>query len=189
MKAKKLRRIGILLAILLLCVVALPGLYRGVMKALYPTDYDTHVLAAAEEFDLPPSLLYAVIRTESHFQPDALSHAGAKGLMQMTDDTFDWALSRAGDKGKYTVEDLYTPAVNIHYGAYVLSLFREQFEETATALAAYNAGQGRVAEWLQNEAYSADGRRLDYIPYPETREYVQRVQAAQKRYQQLYDIP
>ena len=181
--------VSIAVGVILLCALALPRLYRWFMQALYPTDYAEYVLAAAEDFDLPPSLLYAVIHTESHFQADAVSHADAKGLMQLTDDTFLWALERAGDKGKYTTQELFEPSVNIHYGAYVLSLFREQFEETATALAAYNAGQGRVAEWLKDPTYSADGRRLAHIPYKETREYVQKVQTAQTRYQQLYDIP
>ena len=178
----------IAVAVIIVCVAALPSVYQQYMRAIYPVNYSDSVLAAAAEFDVAPSLIYAVIHTESHFEADARSPADAKGLMQLTDSTFSWALNRAGKSGQYTAEDLFDPAVNIYYGVYVLSLFREQFEETDTVLAAYNAGQGRVAEWLKDPAYSADGKRLDNIPYKETREYVQRVLLAQIRYQRLYAI-
>lgn len=56
--------------------------------------------AASEEFDIPASLIYAIIHTESSFEEDATSHAQAKGLMQLTDDTFQWALMRAGETGE-----------------------------------------------------------------------------------------
>ncbi len=179
----------IALAVIIACVVALPTVYKCYMRAIYPVAYSDSVLAAAQEYRVEPSLIYAVIHTESHFQADARSSADAKGLMQLTDSTFLWALDRAGQSGQHTTEDLFDPTVNIRYGVYVLSLFREQFEETVTALAAYNAGQGRVTKWLKDPAYSADGQRLNTIPYKETRDYVQRVLLAQTRYQRLYDIP
>lgn len=150
--------------------------------------YTENVTAASEEFGVAPSLIYAVIHTESSFEPQVTSSAGAKGLMQITDDTLEWALERAGEQGKHSPEDLFDPSVNIHYGVYVLTLLGEQFDNTETMLAAYNAGIGRVGEWLKDPAYSADGVRLDAIPYPETAEYVKRVLNAQKIYQQLYHI-
>lgn len=57
-----------------------------------------------------------------------------------------------------------------------------------TVLAAYNAGQGRVKEWLKDPAYSADGEHLDAIPYAETAEYVRRVEKTRQRYRQLYRL-
>ena len=163
--------------------------YKRYYSAVYPLQFTDEVTAASEEFGVEPSLIYAVIHTESSFQPQVTSSAGAKGLMQLTDSTLEWALNRAGEKGKYTPEDLYDPQVNIHYGVYVLTLLGEQFENTETILAAYNAGIGRVGEWLKNPAYSTDGVRLDTIPYRETAEYIQRVQNARERYQELYNIP
>ena len=162
--------------------------YQRYYASVYPMQYTEDVTAASEEFDVEPSLIYAVIHTESSFEPRATSSAGAKGLMQITDTTLDWALKRAGEQGKYSPEDLYDPSVNIHYGVYVLTLLGEQFDNTQTILAAYNAGIGRVGEWLADPAYSTDGKFLNTIPYPETAEYVKRVLDAQKIYQQLYNI-
>lgn len=181
-------RIGGSVVLLVLAVLLLNRGYHLYLTRVYPMEHARLVNAAAAEYNLPPSLVFAVIHTESSFQEQALSPADAKGLMQLTDDTFRWALSRAGETGKYTPEDLYNPDVNIHYGVYVLSLLGEQFEYTETVLAAYNAGQGRVSSWLQDPALSADGKRLDSIPYPETETYVRRVLDAQKRYQTLYHI-
>lgn len=177
-----------ILALLIGGTIALSATYKQYLKALYPTHHADLVLAAAQEYEIAPSLIYAVIHTESHFDPAAASPANAKGLMQLTDDTFRWALTRSGQGDDYSPADIFIPSINIRMGAYVLSLFREQFDETQTALAAYNAGQGRVDEWLKNELYSADGVHLDTIPYPETKQYVQRVLTAQKRYQRLYHI-
>ncbi len=157
-------------------------------SAVYPTQYTDDVTAAAKEFGIAPSLIYAVIHTESSFDPQVTSSANAKGLMQITDETFEWALDRAGEQGKHPPEDLYDPSVNIHYGVYILTLLGEQFDNTETTLAAYNAGIGRVSEWLKDPAHSADGVHLDAIPYHETAEYVKRVLDAQKIYQQLYNI-
>lgn len=190
MKRKANRCIS-LLAItvaLLLCVLFLHEGYRHYYMTVYPLGHREQVEICGEEFGIPPSLIFAIIHTESSFEEDATSHAAAKGLMQLTDDTFAWALSRAGDTGKYTAQDMYTPTVNIHYGVYVLKLLGEQFQDTDTVLAAYNAGQGKVQEWLKNTAYSADGIHLDTIPYPETAEYVRQVNFTRKRYQALYDM-
>lgn len=175
-------------ALLLLGVTLLREGLRRYYSAVYPMKHRELVEAAGEEFGIAPSLIFAIIHTESSFEEGAISHAKAKGLMQLTDDTFQWALTRAGDKDKYTPEDLYTPEVNIHYGVYVLKLLGEQFEHTDTILAAYNAGQGKVQDWLNNPAHSADGIRLDTIPYEETAAYIRRVNHARARYQQLYDV-
>lgn len=183
-----LLRIGGSAVLLVLAVLLLNRGYHHYLTRVYPMEHAQLVNDAAAEYNLPPSLVFAVIHTESSFQEQALSPADAKGLMQLTDDTFRWALSRSGETGKYTPEDLYDPAINIHYGVYVLSLLGEQFEYTETVLAAYNAGQGRVSSWLRDPALSADGKRLDSIPYPETETYVDRVLEAQERYRTLYHI-
>lgn len=175
--------------ILLLGTLLLNYGYKRYYSAVYPLQFTEEVTAASKQFGVEESLIYAIIHTESSFQPQVTSSAGAKGLMQLTDSTLEWALNRAGEQGKYTAEDLYDPQVNIHYGVYVITLLGEQFENTETLLASYNAGIGRVGEWLKNPAYSADGVRLHTIPYPETAEYVHRVQNARKRYQELYNIP
>ena len=176
-------RVFVLLLILILLVPALP---YGI-KWWYPLKYEDIVTKTAEEYGLDPSLIYAVIHTESKFDPNAVSSAAAKGLMQITDDTYQWALKRDGKEPSDTKE-LFDPETNIRYGCYILVLLSEQFADTDTVLAAYNAGQGRVQEWLKNPDYSNDGVTLNQIPYEETAEYIRRVLKTQKRYQQIYSI-
>ncbi len=177
-----------LLLLLGLCTALLGQAYQRYSESNYPLHYADLVENAAAQYNIPPSLIYAVIHTESKFDAAATSSAGAKGLMQLTDDTYLWALQREGREAEYDPQKLYDPAVNIPYGAYVLALLGEQFEETETLLAAYNAGQGHVREWLGDPTYSEDGRSLTAIPYPETEEYVRRVLAARSQYQTLYAL-
>ena len=175
--------------LLVVCTLLLRQAGHRLGEALYPLKYSKQVEAAATEYDVPPSLIYAVIHTESEFDPSAVSPAEAKGLMQLTDDTYRWALQREKREEEFLPETLFDPEVNIHYGTCVLSLLQEQFSQTETVLAAYNAGQGHVREWLENPAYSADGETLSDIPFPETATYVKRVLATRKQYQILYHLP
>lgn len=189
-KTKQRRRgwLWILAAVILLGAIPLGKIgIQYTEEWLYPTHYADTVEQEAEAYDFPPSLIYAVIHTESHFDPSALSTADAKGLMQLTDDTYQWARRRLGeDKGD--PNDLFDPETNIHYGVTVMNLLRQSFPNVETMLAAYNAGQGRVNSWLSDPAYSNDGVTLHTIPYEETADYVRRVLTAQKRYQQIYNM-
>ncbi len=185
---KPLFRITALLTFVALCTVILHNGFKQFYSAAYPLDYQHEITTTADKFNLPPSLIYAIIHTESGFDPQAISSAEAKGLMQLTDDTFQWARDRAKDKQKYTDKALFDPTVNIHYGVYVLTLLREQFDHIETILAAYNAGQGNVSQWLKDTRYSADGKTLHTIPFPETAHYVTRVLDTQQQYQTLYSI-
>ena len=189
---KKRRRTGfiwIIVIIILLGLIPLAKIgFNQFRLWYYPTKYADFVEREADACGFPPSLIYGIIHTESHFNADAISSANAKGLMQLTDDTYRWARRRLGeDKGN--PNELFDPATNIHYGTTVLSLLRQRFSDTNTMLAAYNAGQGRVNSWLDDAAYSDDGVTLHTIPYEETADYVRRVLTAQKRYQQIYNIP
>ena len=169
--------------------------YRLLIEALhrydesaYPIRYANTVDAAANEHGFAPSLIYAVIHTESHFRPDVHSHAGATGLMQITDDTYRWALQRANQEDAYDSDALLDPDTNIRCGVYILHLLNEEFSHTETLLAAYNAGQGKVRQWLKDPTCSKDGKTLTHVPYTETADYIDRVLKAQERYQQIYKI-
>ncbi len=159
--------------------------YGALQKALYPIKYEAEVTQYAAENGLPPSLVYAVIHTESHFKAEAVSSAGAKGLMQLMDDTFTWVQTRLeGDED--TLDEVLQPAVNIRAGCKLLAIVLEQFDNVETALAAYNAGSGNVSRWLADEAYSDDGVTLKVIPFTETENYVRRVLKAQELYKTIY---
>ena len=125
---------------------------------IYKTDYDEYVDQYSAEYNVDKALIYSVIKCESSYDKDALSDVGAIGLMQITPETFDWMLSKTGEK--YTHDDLYIPEVNIKYGTYLLSLHIKEFSDMKTALCAYHAGRGIVNEWLNDQNYSTDGQTL-----------------------------
>lgn len=153
---------------------------------LFPQKYLEYVDKFSEKYNIEPSLVYAVMLTESHFVPDALSRKGAKGLMQISDLTGEWAAEEIGIMG-YTNDSLYNPEVNIEIGCWYLNKLIVQFNEPLeTALAAYNAGSGNVSKWLANNQYSDDGKTLKQIPFKETRNYIKKVLTAKKIYELLY---
>ena len=154
-------------------------------KSAYPLEYTDLVNKAAKDYNLQPALIYGVIHTESRFNPDAGSSVGAVGLMQIMPETFDWLQEKRGEAGKYTTEDLYTPSVNIDYGSYLLRYFLDYYGNEKCAVAAYNAGF-EVSNWLEDPNCSPDGMTLDVIPYPETSEYVVKVENAKQKYIELY---
>lgn len=175
-----------LIAFLVIAALAVCAVFgcRTVLQTLYPQKYADIVQTYADTYDVPQTLIYAVIHTESSFRPDAGSDAGASGLMQIMPETLDWLCMRMGRQADFA--DLSDPDTAIRYGTYFLHLLLEEFGETDTALAAYHAGRGRVGQWLANPAYSADGRTLDTIPYRDTAHYVHKVRRAMDIYDNLY---
>ena len=150
---------------------------------LYPMKYQQQVDRAAETYNLEKSLIYAVIRTESHFDPEAESHVGAVGLMQLMPESFEWLEGLRGQE--LDMSELNNPDVNIDYGCYLLRYFYDYYGSEETAVAAYNAGFV-VGDWLKDPNYSSDGKSLDAIPYGETERYVEKVMKAKKMYKKLY---
>lgn len=188
MKGKLRAILRSMLAILLVVGIGTAALnygYRAFWRATYPLAYTEEVERYAQRFELPPSLIYGIIYTESRFRPDAVSSAEAKGLMQLMDGTFTWVLEMMGEESG----DVFDPDTNIRCGTKVLDILTDEFSEIETALAAYNAGIGNVRKWLKDDQYSDDGKTLHTIPFEETRRYVERVTEAQTMYQNLYDIP
>lgn len=151
----------------------------------YPQKYSEYVDKAAEEYGLDPALIYAVIRTESGFDADAQSDAGACGVMQMMPSSFEWLQEKRGCAGEYSEDDLFNPEICIDYGSYLLKYFYDYYGTERSAVAAYNAGFV-VGDWLADSNYSSDGINLDLIPYPETSNYVDKVESAKEMYIKLY---
>ena len=141
-------------------------------RLLYPRPFDEEVTAAAVEFDLEPSLIYAVMRQESLYRSDAESAAGAVGLMQLQRGT---AREVGRQLGASTPPDPLVPADNIRLGAARLADMIERYDGLIVpALAAYNAGPAAVDRWLPPEPVAGDVW-LENVPFNETREYVRRV--------------
>lgn len=157
------------------------------LQMRYPLQYQAIIDAHADNYGLEPSLLAAVIYTESKFDPRAESSAGAIGLMQLLPDTAQGIADHTGG-GNYTAADLYDPELNIRYGAYYLARlqrkYRDHPQSLDLALAAYNAGQGNVDKWV---AATPDGRRVR-IPFRETRDYLERVHRLQGIYHDAYGL-
>ena len=132
---------------------------------------------------MPEEIVYAVILTESRFQRDAVSRAGACGLMQLMPATYEavaYELDRIPDEIM-----IFDPGTNICCGVYLLSKLYEKYGCWETAFAAYNAGEAAVDLWLSDDRYSASGR-LTYIPYSETAGYVKKVRCAAESYKKIY---
>lgn len=162
--------------------------YEYFMKQAYPLHYTEIVAKEATANNLDPALVYSVIKTESNFDADAYSRAGAIGLMQLTPDTFTWLQTKLKSDTAYSSGDLNTPAVNIRYGCKFLSLLFEKYSNERTVLSAYNAGIGTVNGWLKDPQVSKDGVTLDQIPYTETRKYVESVLDNYAKYKNLYQF-
>ncbi len=153
---------------------------------IYQIRYSEFVETAAEETGIDRYLIYAVIKTESNFNENAESDAGARGLMQIMEDAFDWVKFRMDDKRDVCYDDMYEPAYNIEYGSYLIKLLYEEYGDERTALAAYHSGRGSVNGWLEDEKYSSDGKTLDEIPSNTTEHYVNKVMTAYEGYNNLY---
>lgn len=171
-----------LLAVLAAAVFLRPA----VLKLRYPIKYQEQVERYADQYGLDKYLVYSVIKCESSFKHEARSRAGARGLMQLMPATAQW-FAENKEKIEYSEELLYDPDYNIRLGCAYLKYLDKRFNgNTDNVLAAYNAGEGRVREWLSSTLYSADGENLSDIPYPETKNYVERVKETYALYIQLY---
>jgi len=156
-----------------------------IKRLIYPIEYESYVEEYASLFSVPEPIVYAVIRTESGFDPKAESSAGAMGLMQLMPDTFQWLSSNLLHEDAPTGE-ITDPEANIKYGTCYLGYLYDRFGSWETALAAYNAGHGRVAGWLEDSRYSDDGKTLKSIPFEETSNYVNKISRTIKQYEELY---
>lgn len=191
-KKNMLRRVGkTAILVLLLLALAATLLFTCFRERIdhweYPMKYQEYVTYYADKYSIDPLMLYSFIRTESNFNPKAESNAGARGLMQITEVTFDWIKSKIAPTEDLTFNSLYDPETNIRFGCYFVSycLLRYQ-DDLATAAAAYHSGWGTVDELLAQPEYSADGKTLDHYPYPQMRQYVKKITESYQRYQEIY---
>jgi soluble lytic murein transglycosylase len=146
------------------------------LRTRYPLEYEQIIRTHARNHGLDPALLAAVVYVESRFDPNAESGAGAIGLMQLLPDTAEGiALRTGGDR--FVVADLRDPEINVRYGSWYLDHLRDRYGSVQWALAAYHAGQGNVDEWRR------DGRGIEF---PETRDYVSRINELERVYARVY---
>lgn len=188
-RSSKRRRKAVLYTVLIIIAAILIiafGLYylRVPQKVMYPLKYRSEIMKSSITYGLDPCLVAAVINTESGFDPNAVSGAGAVGLMQLMPETAEWAAQMRGMS--FDPELLTEPQYNIDLGCWLLNYLLKRYNNKRCALAAYNAGSGALDGWLKNEEYLNENGELAVIPYPETANYVEKVLKAEEQYLAAY---
>ncbi|SCY38620.1 lytic transglycosylase domain-containing protein [Alkaliphilus peptidifermentans] len=159
---------------------------RKAYELTYQRPFQKEVLSAAEEFNIDPYLIWAVMREESHYRTDALSRVGAMGLMQIMPATGQDIANRL--KVSYSDKDMLKAEKNIRFGAFYISLMLNMFEgDLDKALAAYNGGQGNVRRWSRTTVGETPEGFPTSITFMETRRYITKVKNSYYTYLWLYD--
>jgi soluble lytic murein transglycosylase len=170
-----------IVALLVALLVVLPLIREApdtVRRTVYPLRYEETIRDVSAEHDLEPTLVAAVVYTESRFRPDARSSQRAYGLMQLLPETARFIQERSGIEGHYR-----DPKVNLRMGAWYLDYLDGRYMgDERLVLAAYNSGEGRVDGWISDEGFDVG----EDIPFKETRHYVENVLEAQSVYEELY---
>ena len=176
-------RIALLaLAALLLVQGAIPYLKRQA----YPLPYYEYIAESAARYQVDPFLVAAVIKVESKFNPQATSHRGARGLMQIMPSTGSWAARQMG-LTDFEEDMLYDPGLNIQIGTWYLANLKKEFGgQLPLVVAAYNGGRGTVNTWLGAGIWDGSYETRQNIPYTETRAFVQKVLDNYQEYRSLY---
>jgi len=158
-----------------------------VWRILYPLEYGDLLQLKSREERLDPALVAALIWQESTFDPSAVSVAGARGLMQLVPRTGRALARRLGITYREGV--LHDPELGLELGTFyfrqVLDSFGGRLER---ALAAYNAGPGRVSSWTSARPGAPAEQFIESIPFPETRSYVTNILSNREHYRRLYGL-
>ena len=190
-KTKGKKNKVIIIALFLVLIVGLLGpigFGEKMMKIMYSKKYENLVVIYSEKYQVDSDIIFALIKAESNFNSSAVSGKGAKGLMQLMEET-------AKDVSKKTDlkiepdeigEKLLQADVNIELGTKYISILLEKYNNTAIALTAYNAGIGTVDNWIEKGVIKKDGEDIQNIPYKETNNYVRKILRDYKIYKKLY---
>jgi len=158
-----------------------------VWRLAYPKPYEEIVVAAANEAGIDPLLVWAVIRQESRFDPEALSFANAQGLMQVIPSTRDWVAEMLDEQVRS--DAMFDPETAIRFGTFYLGSLTELFEgDMELAVAAYNGGPGSVATWLEDPRVNSREDFYRWIGFGETREFLMKVMLNYRIYQYLEQV-
>ena len=168
--------------------VDLPNLPRCYWEALFPKPYWPDLKHYASANALDPYLVASLIRQESAFNPNAVSHANAVGLMQLLPKVGKGVAKQEKLK-HFNSQQLFTPATNLQLGTRYFRSMVDKFGSFEYALAAYNAGTDRVQDWMGQGKYRDPQEFVESIPFTETREYVQNILRNANVYRQLYGAP
>ena len=185
LKNKKILVCGLIILILIVFLIVFKN---KIQRIFYPKLHEEFVSMYSDEYGVDENLVFAVIKAESNFQEDAVSHKDALGLMQIMKETAE-DVAR-----KYNIEidfnnserEILDVQNNIKIGTKYLAVLLEKYKNIEVAVAAYNAGIGTVDNWIEKEIIKSDGSDIENIPYKETNNYVRKILRNYKIYQDLY---
>lgn len=180
------RRAHNVLFVVLGLIIFLGLAFKPIVRQLFPIKYMAPITEAAGQNEFDPLLIASVVKVESGFNELAESPKGARGLMQVMPDTGTWAAEQM-KWPEFHVDMLYEPERNVAIGTWYLRQLHRIFNDNeVVALAAYNAGQTRVQQWLDDDRWDGAEETLDDVPFEETRTYVRRVLTTHEIYTWLY---
>ena len=185
LKNKKILVCGLIILILIVFLIVFKN---KIQRIFYPKLHEEFVSMYSDEYGVDENLVFAVIKAESNFQEDAVSHKDALGLMQIMKETAE-DVAR-----KYNIEidfnnserEILNVQNNIKIGTKYLAVLLEKYKNIEVAVAAYNAGIGTVDNWIEKEIIKSNGSDIENIPYKETNNYVRKILRNYKIYQDLY---
>ncbi len=188
-KEKKFRNVFFrtFLVLIVTSIIAFLAYPHFARSYLFPKKYSDCISKYAHKYGVDEYFVYSIIYNESRFNECAQSNAGARGLMQITENTFNWAKSRLGPDDTSEYKDVFNYDVNIKYGTYILSTLFKEFKTDKEVAAAYHSGRGKVNEWLSNNNQSLDEfLSNNRNKYPAAYDYINKVAEVKKIYKKLY---
>jgi soluble lytic murein transglycosylase len=159
---------------------------RPVWEGLFPRAYWDELKRNCQKNGLDPYLVASLIRQESEFNPGAISRANAMGLMQLLP-SVGKSLAKQSKMKRFSRDQLLEPGTNLQLGTLYFRKIVDHYDGgIAYALAAYNAGENRVADWRKSGDFKDVEEFVESIPFTETREYVQAILRNAVLYRLLY---
>ena len=155
------------------------------LTKVYKLEYAEYVKKYANEYNVDEYLIYAIIKAESNFEPNAESHRGAKGLMQLMYSTAEDIAKRINVN--LNEDNILEPDININLGTKYISMLIQKYNNTNLALAAYNAGSGNVDGWIEKGTLKSDGSDIENVPFTETNNYVRKILRDYEIYKNIYE--
>lgn len=155
------------------------------LTKVYKLEYTEYVKKYANEYNVDEYLIYAIIKAESNFKQDAVSHRGAKGLMQLMYSTAEDIAKRINVN--LNEDNILEPDININLGTKYISMLIQKYNNTNLALAAYNAGSGNVDGWIEKGTLKSDGSDIENVPFTETNNYVRKILRDYEIYKNIYE--
>lgn len=184
---KVLKFIGKVLGFILLTILTLVSVSYGVIA--YQTsrtqiNYQDQINEYSDKYNVDPLLTASIVKVESDFDNDAQSHQGAKGLMQLLDETAKHSAEVIGED--YYPDKLNDIDYNLKLGVGYYNYLYNYYNNKELALAAYNGGVGNVDKWIDQGILDKDKPDISKIPFDETRQYVTKVMANYEVYKTFY---